>query len=165
MDAAIATETKLDDQMIPILRKAGRAFLILLGIILFVQNMGYSVGSLIASLGLGGAAIALASRDTLANLFGSLVIFFDRPFQIGDWIEVDNIEGTVEGRGVAHHPHPYLRQQLDHGAEFPFYHQRHQQLVPHAKKTDQTDCWSDLRDLRRANAGGIARNQDNHSAR
>ncbi len=99
-EAAIETDTKLDDQLIPILRKGGRAFLILLGVVLFVQNMGYSVGSLIASLGLGGAALALASRDTLANLFGSLVIFFDRPFQIGDWIEVDNIEGTVEDVGL-----------------------------------------------------------------
>ena len=100
MDLAAATETKLDNQLIPIFRKGGRAFLILLGIVLFVQNMGYSVGSLIAGLGLGGAAIALASRDTLANLFGSLVIFFDRPFQMGDWIQVDQIEGTVEDVGL-----------------------------------------------------------------
>lgn len=81
MEIAAETETKLDDQLVPIFRKGGRAFIILLGIVLFVQNMGYSVGSLIAGLGLGGAAIALASRDTFANLFGSLVIFFDRPFQ------------------------------------------------------------------------------------
>ncbi|MBF0280783.1 MAG: mechanosensitive ion channel family protein [SAR324 cluster bacterium] len=99
-DLAARTETVLDDQLVPILRKSGRVFLVLLGLVLFVQNMGYSVGSLIASLGLGGAALALASKDTLANLFGSLVIFFDRPFQIGDWIEVEHIEGTVEDVGL-----------------------------------------------------------------
>lgn len=99
-DLATRTETVLDDQVIPILRKSGRVFLILFGMVLFVQNMGYSVGSLIASLGLGGAALALASKDTLANLFGSIVIFFDRPFQIGDWIEVEQIEGTVEDIGL-----------------------------------------------------------------
>ncbi len=99
-EIAAKTETKLDDQMVPIVRKSGRVFLIIIGIVLFLQNMGYSVGSLIASLGIGGAALALASKDTLANLFGSLVIFFDRPFQIGDWIEVHDIEGTVEDVGL-----------------------------------------------------------------
>ncbi|MBF0289584.1 MAG: mechanosensitive ion channel family protein [SAR324 cluster bacterium] len=99
-DVAAKTETKLDDQMVPIVRKSGRVFLIIVGIVLFLQNMGYSVGSLVASLGIGGAALALASKDTLANLFGSLVIFFDRPFQIGDWIEVKDIEGTVEDVGL-----------------------------------------------------------------
>ncbi len=99
-DLATRTDTVLDDQVIPILRKSGRVFLILFGMVLFVQNMGYSVGSLVASLGLGGAALALASKDTLANLFGSLVIFFDRPFQMGDWIQVEQFEGTVEDIGL-----------------------------------------------------------------
>jgi MscS family membrane protein len=58
------------------------------------------VGSLLAGLGIGGVAIALASKDTVANLFGSLVIFLDKPFQIGDWIEMGSIEGTVEEVGL-----------------------------------------------------------------
>lgn len=99
-DVAAKTETKLDDQLVPILRKSGRVVLIIIGVVLVFQNMGYSVGSLLASFGIGGAAIALASKDSLSNLFGSLVIFLDRPFQIGDWIEVEHIEGTVEDVGL-----------------------------------------------------------------
>jgi MscS family membrane protein len=62
--------------------------------------MGYSVGSLLAGLGIGGFAVAMASKDTVANLFGSLVIFLDKPFQIGDWIEMESTEGTVEEVGL-----------------------------------------------------------------
>jgi MscS family membrane protein len=54
------------------------------------------VGSLLAGVGIGGAAIAFASKDAIANVFGSLVIFVDRPFQIGDWVEIGEVEGTVE---------------------------------------------------------------------
>ena len=53
-----------------------------------------------ASLGLVGMAFALAAKDTAANLFGSLVIFTDRPFKIGDWIQTPQVEGTVENIGI-----------------------------------------------------------------
>ena len=94
------TDTKLDDQAIPIIQGTVKVFLVLVGIALFLQNMGYSVGSLIAGLGLGGAALALASKDTLANLFGVVVIFWDRPFELGDWVIVEDVEGTVEEVGI-----------------------------------------------------------------
>ena len=97
---ADASDSRLDDQLVPVVHKAGKVFLYVIGIVLFLQNLGYSVASLIAGLGLGGAAIALASRDTLANFFGSVVIFVDRPFHVGDWIEMDGIEGTVEAVGL-----------------------------------------------------------------
>ncbi len=99
-ERAAQTETRLDDQAVPILQRTFKVFLILLGVSLFLANMGYSVTSLIAGLGLGGAALALASKDTLSNFFGAAVIFFDRPFQIGDWIDVGGVEGTVEEVGL-----------------------------------------------------------------
>ena len=99
-EKAAQTETKLDDQMIPIVHRSGKITIIILGIVLILQNLGYSVGSLLAGIGLGGAALALASKDTVANFFGSIVIFVDRPFQIGDWIEVNGVEGTVEEVGL-----------------------------------------------------------------
>ncbi|MDX9720857.1 MAG: mechanosensitive ion channel family protein [Myxococcota bacterium] len=99
-EKASQTNTKLDDMMVPIVRSASKVFLFLIGLILVLQNLGYSVTSLVAGLGIGGAALALASKDTVANLFGSLVIFFDKPFEIGDWIEVGAIEGTVEEIGL-----------------------------------------------------------------
>lgn len=100
MEKAAATETKLDDQLVPIARRSAKVFLVIIGIVLVLQNLGYSVGSLLAGLGIGGVALAMASKDTVANLFGSLVIFLDKPFQIGDWIEMGDIEGTVEEVGL-----------------------------------------------------------------
>jgi len=93
------TETELDDQLIPLIRKTLRFFVILMGVIAILQNNGYNVASLIAGLGIGGLAVALAARETLANFFGSITIFMDRPFKIGDWIKSGDVEGTVEEVG------------------------------------------------------------------
>lgn len=93
------TETKLDDQLVPLIRKTLRFFVLVMGVILILQNNGYNVASLIAGLGIGGLAVALAARDTLANFFGSVTIFVDKPFRIGDWIKVGSVEGTVEEVG------------------------------------------------------------------
>lgn len=98
--SAAGTESKIDDQLVPIVRSSGKTFLALIGIMLFLQNMGYSITSLLAGLGIGGMAIALASKDTIANLFGSIVLFIDRPFHVGDWIEMNGVEGTVEEIGL-----------------------------------------------------------------
>ncbi|MTI87660.1 MAG: mechanosensitive ion channel family protein [Balneolaceae bacterium] len=93
------TETQLDDQLVPLIRKTLRFFIVVMGIIAILQNNGYNVASLIAGLGIGGLAVALAARDTLANFFGSITIFVDRPFKMGDWIKVGDVEGTVEEVG------------------------------------------------------------------
>lgn len=99
-EQAQLTNSKLDDQAIPIIQGTSKVFLVLVGGALFLQNLGYSVGSLIAGLGLGGAALALASKDTLSNLFGAIVIFWDRPFEVGDWVDLEGVEGTVEEVGL-----------------------------------------------------------------
>ncbi len=96
---AEATETRLDDQLVPLLKKAARVVLILVGVLFVLQNMDVDIGSLMAGLGLGGLAFALAAKDTLANFFGSIMIFADRPFQIGDWVIIQGVEGTVEEVG------------------------------------------------------------------
>ena len=71
----------------------------ILGGLMLIQNLGYNVTSLLAGLGLGGAALALASKDAISNFFGSIVILFDKPFIIGDWIQFEDTEGTVEHIG------------------------------------------------------------------
>ena len=96
---AEGTETKMDDQLIPLLRRAARLLVYLIGGLFVLQNLDVNVGSLLAGLGLGGLAFALAAKDTLANFFGSLTIFADRPFQIGDWVVIGGVEGTVEEVG------------------------------------------------------------------
>lgn len=93
---ASATESKLDDQLVPLLRRSLKLFIAVIGTIFVLQNLNVDVGSLLAGLGLGGLAFALAAKDTLANFFGSLVVFIDKPFQIGDWVKIDSVEGTVE---------------------------------------------------------------------
>jgi len=100
MEKAKRAQTDFDEMLIPVLRKSGKVFLVTIGGILFLQNMGYSVGSLLAGFGLGGVAVAMAAKDTLSNLFGSIVVFLDRPFRIGDWVEMDGLEGTIEEIGL-----------------------------------------------------------------
>ncbi len=97
---AAQTDSRLDDQLVPIVRRTLKVFLVLVGGMLILQNLGYSVLSLLTGLGIGGVAIALASKDAIANLFGSIIIFLDKPFQVGDWVEIGDLEGTVEEVGL-----------------------------------------------------------------
>jgi MscS family membrane protein len=100
-EKAAHTETRFDDQIVPLLRKAAKVFVGILAFVLVVQNLGYSVSGLLAGLGIGGLAFALAAKDTIANLFGSVTILIDRPFRVGDWISVDDsTEGVVEEIGL-----------------------------------------------------------------
>lgn len=93
------TESTLDDHLLPFIRKSLRGFIIFIAALMTIQNMGYSISGLLASLGIGGLAVALAARDTLSNIFGSLMIILDRPFNVGDWIKSGDLEGTVEEVG------------------------------------------------------------------
>ncbi len=96
---AAATDSKLDDQLVPLVRKSLKIFTVLAGALFILQNLNINVGSLLAGLGIGGVAVALAAKDTVANFFGSVMIFVDRPFQIGDWVVVDGTEGIIEEVG------------------------------------------------------------------
>jgi len=93
------TESALDDQLVPLLVKSLRILVVTVGILFILQNFGYNITSLLAGLGIGGLALALAAQNTVSNLFGSITIFSDKPFQLGDWISVGDIEGTVEDVG------------------------------------------------------------------
>jgi len=85
---------------IPLIKKTLRIFFIVIGVILIIQNMGYSVGSLLAGLGIGGLAVALAAQDSLSNFFGSLVVAVDRPFKVGDFVQIGAVMGSVEEIGL-----------------------------------------------------------------
>ncbi len=98
-EKAAHTESKLDDQLVPLLRKALKIVTVVAGTLFVLQNLNVNVGSLLAGLGIGGVAVALAAKDTVANFFGSIMIFIDRPFQIGDWVVVAGVEGIVEEVG------------------------------------------------------------------
>jgi len=94
------TETTLDDQLVPLLRKAMRIFVVIVSLLFIAQNVfDWNIGALVAGLGIGGLAFALAAKDMLANLFGSVMIFADRPFQMGDRIIIQGQDGVVEEVG------------------------------------------------------------------
>lgn len=80
--------------------KVVKFVLVVMGFVIIVQEWGYNFTGFLASLGLGGLAFALAAKDTAANLFGSLVIFSDKPFDVGDWVMTPDVEGTVESIGM-----------------------------------------------------------------
>lgn len=93
------TESTLDDQLIPLVRKALKLFVIVVGVLFILQALDFNITALLTGISIGGLAFALAAQDTIKNLFGSVMIFIDRPFQIGDWIVTDDIDGTVEEVG------------------------------------------------------------------
>ena len=96
---AAKTESSLDDQLVPFITKTLKIFIVITAVLVIAQNMGYSISGLVASLGIGGIAIAMAARDTIANVFGSVMILVDRPFTVGDWIKAGEFEGVVEEIG------------------------------------------------------------------
>lgn len=96
---AAKTESKLDDVLAPFVTKTLKVLIVVLGGLIVLQNFGLNVMGLLAGLGLGGLALALAAQDTAANVFGSITILLDRPFMVGDWIKVGDTEGTVEEVG------------------------------------------------------------------
>jgi len=76
-------------------------FILVLGLLTVLQNVGYNVETLLASLGIGGLAVALAAKDTISNIFGGLTLVLDNPLSRGDWVLIDGkYEGTVEEVGL-----------------------------------------------------------------
>jgi MscS family membrane protein len=97
---AASTDNALDDVLAPLAGRTLRVFIVIIGGILIIQNLtGVKLGALLASLGIGGIAVALAAKDSIANFFGTLTILFDKPFQLGDRILIDNYDGVVEDVG------------------------------------------------------------------
>jgi MscS family membrane protein len=94
------SESRLDDQLLPVLSGALKAFILVIVGALILQNSGYNISSLLAGLGLGGLAVALALQPTLANMFAAITLFVDRPFHVGDGVSVAGIGGTIESIGL-----------------------------------------------------------------
>ena len=89
----------LDARLYPLVLKSIQLIVLIIMIVWGMKNFGINVPSLLAGLGLTGLVVALAARDTVANFFGSFMLLFDRPFRIGDYIQVGQIEGIVEEIG------------------------------------------------------------------
>jgi len=97
--AAKRTHTRIDDVLVPLVRRALKTFVLVIGFLWIAYNLDWNIGAMLAGLGIGGIAIALASKDTVENFFGAVQILIDRPFDVGDWIVMGDVEGTVEQVG------------------------------------------------------------------
>jgi len=93
-------DRKFDDQLFSVLRISLNTFVIVVAVLVTAQNMNINITAAIASLSIGGLAVGLAAQDTLANLFGAVAVFVDKPFCVGDHIKLENAEGTVEIVGL-----------------------------------------------------------------
>lgn len=94
------TESTLDDMLVPMIRKSVRVVIVILvGLYIAESISGKPMSTIIAGLGLGGLAFALAAQDSIKNFFGSIMILLDKPFMVGDRIVVDGHDGPVEEVG------------------------------------------------------------------
>lgn len=86
----------IDGSMFRFILKVIRILIYIIAGFLVITELGYNLNGLVTGLGIGSVVITLAAQDTAKNLFGGLVIFLDKPFVVGDWIEIDKYEGTIE---------------------------------------------------------------------
>ena len=94
------TDTTLDDMLVPVIRKSLRIFITAVTVLYVADNiLDQDIGTILAAAGIGGLAFALAAQDSIANFFGSVTIFADRPFQVGDRIRLGGFDGPVEDVG------------------------------------------------------------------
>ena len=97
---AKSTTTKIDDLLLPLARKTAKVLVTVFGVIYVASALDYEILPLLTGLGIGGLAVAFAAKDTIENFFGSIAVIADRPFEVGDWVVVDDVEGTVEELGI-----------------------------------------------------------------
>lgn len=95
-----AGQGMLDMQLLPVIRKSLKVFIVVVVALVTAQNLNMDVTGLLASLSIGGLAVGLAAQDTLSNLFGAVALFADKPFRVGDRIQLDSIDGNVESIGL-----------------------------------------------------------------
>jgi MscS family membrane protein len=86
--------------LLPLGRKLGKILLLAIGLVSVLNELGFQVASLLAGLGIGGIALALAAQKTVENLFGSVAIGVDQPFRVGDFVKIEDVTGTVETIGM-----------------------------------------------------------------
>ncbi len=97
---SLRNDNSLDEQIIMLMERGAGMILWTFGIIVGLNNAGFDVAALIAGLGIGGLALALAAQDTVKNIFGGLMVFLDKPFKLGDRIKIGDFDGFVDYIGI-----------------------------------------------------------------
>jgi MscS family membrane protein len=94
------SKSRFDDLLVPLFRKSFKVVITVFSLVFVAETFEWEqYKTLLAGLGIGGLAFALAAQDTVSNLFGSFTVILDRPFEVGDWVAIANVEGTVETVG------------------------------------------------------------------
>jgi MscS family membrane protein len=94
---AIGRSERAEKLLVPLASKLIRATIIATGVLIGIAEVtNVNIPALVTSLGIGGLVVALAAKDSIENIFGSVTILFDMPFAIGDWVKIEKVEGVVE---------------------------------------------------------------------
>ncbi|HKW28293.1 MAG TPA: mechanosensitive ion channel family protein [Verrucomicrobiae bacterium] len=93
-------DREFHEQIFPVIRKTLKVFVVAVATLVTLDNIGVNITAAIASLSIGGLAVGLAAQDTLGNLFGAMAVFLDKPFRVGDRIQLDATDGFVESIGL-----------------------------------------------------------------
>lgn len=95
-----AQDKEFADQLLPLMSKLAKVAIVIVAALMTAENLEFHIGSALAGLSIGGLALGLAAQDTVANLFGAVAIFLDKPFNIGDRVRILSVDGTVESIGL-----------------------------------------------------------------
>ena len=98
--SAAGADKSFDEQLFPLISKTLKIFVVIVAVLVTSQNLGINMTGALASLSVGALAVGLAAQDTLANFFGAVAVYMDKPFRIGDRIKLDGVDGTVESIGL-----------------------------------------------------------------
>ncbi len=100
MQRASLTESKVDDQLVPFVKESIKVVIVIFSLFFILGSIcNLNIASLIAGLGIGGLAFALAAKESIENLLGSFTIFLDKPFVVGDLVQIGTVSGNVEKIG------------------------------------------------------------------
>ena len=148
------TDSKIDDMILPLLKNSVKVIVVVIGITVIVDQWGYNIAGLLAGLGLGGLAFALAAQDTAANLFGGITVMLDKPFSIGDWILPPG--GRYCGAdGDKEHTHKDFCTSAGYRSQFGFNKQPDHELVKDGQEKDNLQAQAHHMIRRRINCGNV----------
>lgn len=96
LEEAQGLDKRAQKLLIPVTRKLVRFCILTAGLVIALGVFGVNVVGVVAGLGIGGIVVALAAKDSVENVFGSITVLFDMPFALGDWVKIGTVEGVVE---------------------------------------------------------------------
>ncbi len=93
------TANRFDDMLVPLVRRSAKVFLAFVGVVYVASKLADDLYGIVAGLSIGSLALGFAAKDSIENLFGTVTVLLDKPYQLGDWVTVGDIDGSVEQVG------------------------------------------------------------------